>query len=130
MQICRALLQVQQKALLQKVLKPNRERAHRRWHTRPVLLDHEIHGAWFALIPVLRKTDHEGFYNFFRMTVEAFDRLLALVSPCLQKHSWRKPICPGEMLAITLRFVLFPFCLAYYFSLMMQCFMIPLHPHS
>lgn len=76
-------------------------------------------GAYFTLIPTLRATDPDGFYNFMRMTVSTFDRLLELVGPCLQKRSKRKFVCPGEMLAITLRYmsVLFKFSIFLVFIL-------------
>ncbi|KAK3929587.1 Protein ANTAGONIST OF LIKE HETEROCHROMATIN PROTEIN 1 [Frankliniella fusca] len=39
------------------------------------------------------------------MTPSAFDRLLSMVSPWLKKYSRRESICPGERLAITLRYL-------------------------
>lgn len=77
----------------------------RKWWVRPLLEGHDEHGAWSTLIPKMRQTDPERFYNFFRMTVPAFDNLLSLVGPHIQKKSYRKSICPGERLAITLRFL-------------------------
>ena len=37
----------------------------RRWHVRPIFRDHETHGAWFSLIPVMREHDRENYINFF-----------------------------------------------------------------
>ncbi|KAK3922219.1 Protein ALP1-like [Frankliniella fusca] len=75
----------------------------RRWWVRPVFADHDTNGAWATLIPMMRDTDPDLFYNFMRMTPQAFDKLLALIQPLIQKFSRRKPIAPGERLAITLR---------------------------
>lgn len=75
----------------------------RRWHVRPIFRDHETHGAWFSLIPVMREHDREKYYNFFRMWPEQFEEILEKVEPFISKTSRRKPICAGERLAITLR---------------------------
>ncbi|KAK3921298.1 Protein ALP1-like [Frankliniella fusca] len=53
----------------------------------------------------MKKDDHEKFYETFRMTPKCFDWLLNLVQPFLEKRSFRKPVCPGERLAITLKFL-------------------------
>lgn len=83
----------------------NQVRRQRRWWVRPVFADHDTHGAWVSLIPTMRETDRDLYYNFMRMTPECFDKLLALITPFIQKYSWRKSIPPGERLAITLRYV-------------------------
>ena len=91
---------------LKKRLKTEPQRSRRKYHARPIFEDHEIYGAWFSLIPTLRATDPGTFYNFFRMTVGTFDRLLEIITPCMrQRKSWRSSLCPGERLAITLRSV-------------------------
>ncbi|KAK3916792.1 Protein ANTAGONIST OF LIKE HETEROCHROMATIN PROTEIN 1 [Frankliniella fusca] len=77
----------------------------RRWWQRPLFRSHDEFGAWNTLIPLLRETDEDLFFNFLRMTPGSFDRLLKKVSPFLQKKSWRKAIDPGERLAITLRYL-------------------------
>lgn len=71
---------------------------------RPIFADHDKHGAWSTLIPTMRETDEDMYFNFLRMTPQAFDRLLVLVQPFMKKISWRAAISPGERLAITLRF--------------------------
>ncbi|KAK3929699.1 Protein ALP1-like [Frankliniella fusca] len=77
----------------------------RRWWVRPVFADHDTNGAWATLIPMMRDTDPDLFYDFMRITPQAFDKLLALIQPLIQKFSWRKPIALGERLAITLRYL-------------------------
>jgi len=81
-----------------------RAKPKRRWWVRPLFASHDEQGAWLNLIPQMRETDPDKFYNFMRMTPECFDRVLELVSPFLHKRSWRKFIEPGERLAITLRY--------------------------
>ena len=81
-------------------LKPSKKR--RRWWVRPIFADHDQCGAWATLIPKLRETDEDMYFNFMRMTPAAFDKLLGKVSPLMTKVSWRKSIPPGERLAITL----------------------------
>ena len=53
---------------------------------------------------VLRRED---FFKAFRMTPELFDRLLHGVTPLIKKQTTRlrRPISPGEKLAVTLRCV-------------------------
>lgn len=71
---------------------------------RPLLLGHDTLGPWATTIPLMKEQDTEKFYSTFRMTPKAFDTLLDLVGPHLGKQCWRKPICPGERLAIFLRY--------------------------
>ncbi|KAE8739562.1 hypothetical protein FOCC_FOCC014945, partial [Frankliniella occidentalis] len=59
-------------------------------------------GAWFTLIPTMRATDPDQFYDFFRVTPESFDILEEMVSPHLVKRSC---VSEGERLAITLRYI-------------------------
>ncbi|KAK3916794.1 Protein ALP1-like [Frankliniella fusca] len=80
-----------------------RAKYSRRWWVRPLFASHDEQGAWLNLIPQMRETDPDRFYNFMRMTPDCFDRVLELVSPYIRKRSWRKFIEPGERLAITLR---------------------------
>jgi hypothetical protein len=76
----------------------------RRWWVRPIFEDHDTQGAWATLIPKMRSDDREKFYNFFAMWPEDFDEILEKVRPFITKSSRRKPICPGERLAVTLRY--------------------------
>jgi len=58
----------------------DQEKKERRWWVRPIFADHDTHGAWATLIPLMRETDEEMYFNFMRMRPETFDRLLALIS--------------------------------------------------
>ncbi|KAK3929758.1 Autoinducer-2 kinase [Frankliniella fusca] len=78
-------------------------RQPRRWHVRPIFQDREIYGAWFSLVPVMRESDPDEFFRFFRMTPDCFDWLLQQVEPFITKKSNRKSISAGKRLAITLR---------------------------
>lgn len=94
-----ALLSARHKSITPDVYR----RKKRRWWVRPIFADHDQCGAWATLIPKLREGDEDMFFNFMRMTPAAFDKLLEKVSPFMMKVSWRKSVCPGERLAITLR---------------------------
>ncbi|XP_034245708.1 putative nuclease HARBI1 [Thrips palmi] len=86
-------------------LKLAKKRKDRRFHVKPILLGRKMYGAWYSLIPEMREFDHEEFFNFMRMTPDSFDWLLDKVSPIITKKSLREPICPGERLAVTLRYL-------------------------
>lgn len=81
-----------------------RQKKTRACWVRPLLLGHDTLGPWATTIPLMKEQDTDKFYTRFRMTPKAFDTLLAIVGPHLGKKSWRKPICPGERLAIFLRY--------------------------
>lgn len=55
----------------------------------------------------LKKNDPDLYKNFVRMSPDDFDYLLNLVTPSIEKANtnMRESICPGERLAITLRFL-------------------------
>lgn len=63
---------------------------------------------WKAMVcmSVLRN-DPDLYKNFVRMTPDDFDYLLNLTTPSIEKSNtnMRESICPGERLAITLRFL-------------------------
>ncbi|KAK3931968.1 Putative nuclease [Frankliniella fusca] len=84
-------------------------RRPRRWRVRPMLQERQIYGAWHTLVPLLRETDPEEYFNFLRMTPESFDWLLDKVGPVIikqqSKRSLSEYISPGERLALTLRFL-------------------------
>ncbi|XP_034245538.1 protein ALP1-like [Thrips palmi] len=87
------------------VLSKSRPHNPRRWWVRPTLEHHDDMGPWCTIIPIMKEQDPEMFYSMFRMTPEAFDRLLVLIEPHVTKKAWRKVIPPGERLAITLRYL-------------------------
>ncbi|KAK3911218.1 Putative nuclease [Frankliniella fusca] len=51
------------------------------------------------------EVDPEVFFEYFRMTPEAFNELLARVAPLIQKRPQYMYIPPGERLALTLHFL-------------------------
>ncbi|XP_077518839.1 uncharacterized protein LOC144128915 [Amblyomma americanum] len=54
----------------------------------------------------LRRVDPEYDFKYFRMTKASFDRLLELIhDKILHPPNHRRPISPGERLAVTLRFL-------------------------
>ena len=53
----------------------------------------------------MMEQDPEKFWDYLRMTPETFGELHAIVKPYLQKRPVKDYLCPGERLAITLRYV-------------------------
>ena len=55
----------------------------------------------------MRLRDHESYFKYFRMTPSRFDHLLSLVGPAIirQETNFRKPVSPGERLAVTIRYL-------------------------
>ncbi|KAJ8940776.1 hypothetical protein NQ314_010586 [Rhamnusium bicolor] len=66
-------------------------------------MNRESQGDWNNLVVELR-LDSNRFHNYFRMSVELFDKLVCIVGPSLQKiEHYRKDIIPVG--ALTLRFL-------------------------
>lgn len=87
--------------ILEKLTKRNR-----RWWVRPVHFDQEQCGHYENLFNYLLNEDNELFYQDYRMSVEQYKNLLAMVEPHLQKFSKRTPHSPGLRLALTLLYVI------------------------
>lgn len=75
---------------------------NRRWWVRPIFTKREELGAFATLFKEL-KDDPDLFFRYTRMDPPMFQELLQLMGPALEKKSIRKPICPEQRLAITLR---------------------------
>lgn len=78
-------------------------RAPRRWRRRPAWAGRDVHGAWRTQIRQMLEDDPEVFFEYFRMTPEVFNELLARVAPLIQKRPQYMYIPPGERLALTLQ---------------------------
>lgn len=76
----------------------------RRWWVRPLYEKRYRLGFYNNLIQEMRLSDCEMFFNFTRMSVHSFDKLLNLVGPLITKNSHREPIPAGCRLALTLRY--------------------------
>ena len=85
---------------------PRRGRRPRRMWVRPWLQERDVHGQFNMLMDKLRLTDVPAFRNFTRMEPDFFFELLERLTPRIQKkNTWyRKAICAGSRLALTLRF--------------------------
>ncbi|XP_011874581.1 PREDICTED: uncharacterized protein LOC105565748 [Vollenhovia emeryi] len=77
---------------------------NRRWWVRPINERRGQNGDFATLFAEL-KEDPDLFFRYTRMDVDTFYELLDMVRPYLQKTSLRKPICPEQRLAITLRYL-------------------------
>jgi len=75
---------------------------NRRWWVRPINNRRAEYGDFATLFSEL-KEDPDLFFRYTRMDVPTFYELLRLISPYLQKRSLRRPICPEQRFAITLR---------------------------
>ncbi|XP_049880389.1 uncharacterized protein LOC126376875 [Pectinophora gossypiella] len=64
-------------------------------------------GNFFLLKYKALKTDEKKFLEYFRMSISSFEELLSLLSPYLQKQSYkgRIPVMPLEMIGLTIRFL-------------------------
>ena len=80
-----------------------RNRQRRLW-VRPVLAVRDEQGEFSTLVEQLR-ADPDGHHKYFRMLPADFDFLLQLVKDDIEKETttMRRPIPPGERLALTLR---------------------------
>ena len=90
-------------------LRRRRERRCRylkRFRTRPIFLKREQLGEYFNLVQELRSGDHEGFFNYFRMSPEQFDYLHEKIRPFITKSSLKRDsICSEERLSVTIRYL-------------------------
>nr|CAI5857662.1 unnamed protein product [Callosobruchus analis] len=84
-------------------------------------------GAYNQLMAELRSGDPDFYKNFLRMSATDFDRLLELISTKLRKKDtrMRRPITPGERLAVTLRYLATECCDAIYDCLQAKYLKIP-----
>ncbi|KAL2099463.1 hypothetical protein ACEWY4_005943 [Coilia grayii] len=82
-----------------------RRRKHRYW-VHPVRLGREQHGEYHRLVLELR-LDSDLFQQYFRLSRELFDELLARVGPSISKLDtrFRRAIGPAQRLAICLRYL-------------------------
>ena len=82
-----------------------RKRKHKVW-VRKIFTERHTKGEYHHLIQEMKFYDHEFFFKQFRMSPSRFEELYQLVAPVITKCSIRKdPICPGERLCITLRYL-------------------------
>lgn len=80
-----------------------KRRRCRRWWVRPIYERRLSQGDYHNLIQEMRLTDQEMFFNYTRMTIKIFDKLLSIVGPTITPRSNRPSISAGCRLAITLR---------------------------
>lgn len=70
--------------------------------------ERELNGVYHNLFTVFKLQSHEEFYNFTRMTVQQFDKILKLIEPHLTSNfpsKMRKPL-PAELkIAAFLKYV-------------------------
>ena len=74
----------------------------RRWWTHPFLKERWQIGAFVTVFQKFKNESHENFFKLTRMSVELFEELLLMVSPDLQRDSYREYLTPEFRLAFTL----------------------------
>jgi len=84
----------------------NKRKVKRNCWTRPWIKRRNVFGAHHALLEELRREDPNSYTNFLRMSDEAFQELLHLVTPLIKRKDtcMREAIPPAERLSLTLRF--------------------------
>jgi hypothetical protein len=84
------------------LLMMQRKKPRRRWWVRPVNKKKDEQGFYSNLIREIYDSDHEEFFDLFRMWPEQFRVLSQLVEPFLRKRSIRTPLPTVLRLAVTL----------------------------
>ncbi|KAK8758116.1 hypothetical protein V5799_004251, partial [Amblyomma americanum] len=80
------------------------QRRRRRKPIRRLLRDRRQLGEYFTLVRDMRNGDGTDFFQYFRMSVERFDRLVELLRPLIEpRRSTVVSLSAGEKLAFTLR---------------------------
>ncbi|XP_040358651.1 uncharacterized protein LOC121047476 [Ixodes scapularis] len=83
-----------------------RRKRRRSMYIRQIFDKRTVYGEYHRLVQELRERDPEYHFKYFRMTKASFDRLLSFVyHRILHAPTHRRPISPGERLAVTLRFL-------------------------
>ena len=84
-----------------------RKRRNRIVWVRDWIQKRQRQGAYHQLMQELRYLDASSYRNFVRMDAATFEDLLAKVAPLITyaDTNMREAICPGERLALTLRFL-------------------------
>lgn len=74
----------------------------RRWWVRPVNRQGNAQGFYNTLIQEIIQSDHEEFFELYRIWPEQFTLLVNLLQPYLKKNSIRTPLPTELRLAVTL----------------------------
>ncbi|KAH9629648.1 hypothetical protein HF086_001119 [Spodoptera exigua] len=92
------------KCALLLLLRRYRKKKQRRFWVHPFITIMNPDGNYFLLKYKALKTDEKKFLEYFRMSISSFEELLSLLSPYLQKQSYKGRI-PLEMIGLTIRFL-------------------------
>ncbi|XP_060806382.1 uncharacterized protein LOC132903079 [Amyelois transitella] len=95
------------KCALLLLLRRYKKKKQRRFWVHPFITIMNPDGNYFLLKYKALKTDEKKFLEYFRMSISSFEELLSLLSPYLQKQSYkgRIPVMPLEMIGLTIRFL-------------------------
>lgn len=80
---------------------------NRRWWVHPIISRRSEEGAWSQMIEEFRTLYPEKHRQFFRVTPESFEYILAQIKHVITKQDtqMRKAIDPGQRLAVTLMYL-------------------------
>lgn len=81
-----------------------KKKISKKFWIHPIVSERLLHGQFHTLHYELRQYPPK-FFNYYRMSVSAFDELLQILGPCLtySNTQMRECISPEERLSVTIR---------------------------
>ncbi|KAF0754547.1 protein ALP1-like isoform X2 [Aphis craccivora] len=84
----------------------NHLKSERRWRVRPMLKERSNFSHFNTMLKEHQLSNSYLFFNFTRMSASAFEELLIIVGPSLQRSPSRPDVlCVGEIVGATLRYL-------------------------
>lgn len=80
-----------------------KKRRPRRYKVRPLNRNREKKSFFYVRFLPMKANDPYKFYEYTRMTVQLFHKLLTMIEPRLTKTEFGNPICEEERLAVTIQ---------------------------
>lgn len=80
-------------------------RKKRRFKTRPMNRQRNVHSIFERLVKYAEVDDVGQFFKYTRMTPQLFNYLLSLIEPHLKKNKSKNPISPKQCLVVTLHYL-------------------------
>lgn len=102
--------------ILMRIIKRRMKRTNRRWWMHPINAHRNILGFFYTSFQEL-KNHPDKFFDYTRMSLEVFNKLLIKIAPSLEKNSRRESLSPEHRLAIEVRF---KYLLKMYFNNMLN----------
>lgn len=83
----------------------NKQRQPKRFAVREIFRNRKSQGDGYNLLQEMRLRDPEYFFNYTRLDLEGFEKLLGMVGPIIKKRHIVTAISPVQRLAMTLRYL-------------------------